>query len=241
MNLIFERGEREAPAGHALVYFRADDGAILATYILVPPIAFDLTKFMPTIMAGAMQGLEFGSAMATIPVPPIPEEVPGVEYLEALAVRRNDDLVFAGGTMHSDPMRQMADVSEAAREYSDLYGAAPQPEPQARPPEVIDFESARYAQMSEQEHLNELTALIGRLRESLTTGTPDREIERQIQRLTDQLPAKYRGSDLAAAASIPGERGQRLAELYLERSYKLYNEDYLDLERIDHEISALRE
>jgi hypothetical protein len=241
MNLIFERGQREAPVGHALVYFRADDGAILATYVSVPPIHFDLTKFVPGFLAGAMQGMDLSDAVVATPMPPVPEEVPSVEYLQTLAVRRHDDLVYAGGTMRSDPMRMAADAAEACRVYGDLYQEALPTEPAASPAEVIDFESARFGQMSEQEQLNELTALTGRLRDSLRSGEPDRDVERQMQRLADHLPAKYRVLDLIAAASIPGQRGQRLAELYLERSFKLFNEDYLDLERIDREINALRE
>jgi hypothetical protein len=59
--------------------------------------------------------------------------------------------------------------------------------------------------------------------------------------LAGTLPAKYRAPQLVAAAETPGERGEKLASLYLQRAYKLYREEYLDLERLDREIDALTE
>ena len=50
-----------------------------------------------------------------------------------------------------------------------------------------------------------------------------------------------RGETRVALLESVGRRKPRVAELYLERSYKLFNEDYLDLERIDREIDALAE
>jgi hypothetical protein len=104
---------------------------------------------------------------------------------------------------------------------------------------VVDADLARYAGMSEREKLNELTMLTGRLRDSMQRGLPDGEVERLIRSLAETLPAKYRVDAVLTAAKVPGERGQRLAQLHLERCYKLFNEDYLDLERIDREIEAV--
>jgi hypothetical protein len=241
MNVIFERGDREAPVGHALIYFRADD-RILATYVIAPPIEFNLTKYLPAPFAGAMQGMDLGDAMVSFPMPPILEEVGSFEYLQALASRRQDDLVYAGATMLSDPMRLMADAAEAAREYGELYRGSALPraeEPSSPEVAPADPDAARFGEMSERERLNELTRLTGRLRDSLRNDGADPEVERQMQQLADLLPAKYRAYELVNAAGIPGERGQQLAALYLERCYKLYNEEYLDLERIDREIAAI--
>jgi hypothetical protein len=74
MNLIFERGDRDVPSGHALIYFRAEDGAILATYVSVPPIPFNLGKFVPAFLAGAMEGLDLGSNMVTTRCLPAPKK-----------------------------------------------------------------------------------------------------------------------------------------------------------------------
>jgi hypothetical protein len=239
MQLIFERGNREDPVGHALVYFRTDDGAILATYVTVPPIAFDLTKFVPQFLSSMFGDMEMPEGVVATPVPPVPEQVAGVEYLHSLADRRADDLVFAGGTSRADPMRLVAEAQEAAREYGELYQAssgttASGPAPST--PDVFKFEG-----LTEEERLNELTRLIGRARDALRNGAPDDDVHGDLQSLAATLPAKYRGERLVTAAETPGERGERLASLYLQRAYKLYREEYLDLERIDREIDALSE
>lgn len=241
MQLLFERGNREAPLGHALIYFQGDDGSILATYVSVPPIAFDLSKFVPEFLAGALQGMDLGNSMVATPIPPIPEAVSSVDYLKALAERRGDDLVFAGGTYRSDPMRLAAEAGEAAREYAELYGANI---PSGGGEEMVTAapaETSGYADLTEGEKLNELTRLTGRLRDLLATGSSDESLEREMAALAATLPAKYRAERLVQAARTPGERSQRLAQLYLERSYKLLAEDYLDLQRIDREIDALAE
>lgn len=239
MHLIFERGDHDAPAGHALIYFRADDGAVLATYVTIFPIAFDMTQYMPGFLAEAMKGMELGGAVAT-PMPPMPEEISSVEYLQALAERRGDDLVFAGGTTRSDPMRGAADAAEAARSYNELYEGSTVPSPDAAPAPARDLDAERYSGMTEREKLDELRILTGRLRDSLRDGAPDVDVERQMRLLGDTLPAKYRVSALIDAARTPGDRGQKLAELLLVRSYKLLNEEYLDLEQIDRDIEAIQ-
>ncbi|MGI8824697.1 MAG: hypothetical protein ACR2JC_03450 [Chloroflexota bacterium] len=243
MNLVFERGDRSKPCGHALLYFQSDGGSIMATYVTVPPIKFDLSKFVPEMLASMFQGMDLsmGNEVMAPPVPPIPEEVPNRDYLGALADRRQDDLVYCGGIVTGDPMRLLAETQEAARSYGELYAAAAGPDPASFVTTTVpdDVGNERVAAMTEQERLNELTMLTGRLRDSLHSGEPDPELEQEMHQIAGFLPAKYRPHALVRAAVTPGEQGQRLAQLYLERSYKLFNEDYLDLERIDREIDAI--
>lgn len=241
MNLIFDRGDRDAPVGHALIYFRANDGTVLASYVSVPPIPFDLSKFMPGFMSQALQGVDFsGAGIVSPPMPPAAEEVESLEYLQALAERRHDDLVFAGGTMREDTMRLMAETQEAARLYGELYEAVPRPDVGSSVTPAPNADLARYQAMTDLEKINELNGLTGRLRDTLRFGQPDEEIVHTMEAIASLLPAKYRAQDLPSVASTPGDVGQHLAELYLERSYKLYREEYLDLERIDREIEAAR-
>lgn len=241
MDLVFERGDRGGPVGHALIYFQADSGAVLATYVSVPPIQFDLTNYVPGFLAGALQGMDLGDAMVAAPMPPIPEQVDSVDYLRALAARRQDDLVFAGRVGLSDPMRLAAEAAEAARAYGELYGANSTVVAEPVSTTVTEtVEVSPFADLSEGDRLKELTMLTGRLQDSLNNGTPDSDIERQMQQLAGLLPAKYRVGELIDAARQGGDRGRKLAGLYLERCYKLFNEDYLDLERIDREIEAAR-
>lgn len=240
MNLIFQRGTRELPVGHALIYFQGNDGSTLATYVSVPPIPFDLSKFVPGFLAGAMEGMDLGNAMVATPIPPIPEPVTSPEYLRALAERRQDDLVFAGGTMAGDPMRLAAETAEAARLYGELYGSSAQVPAAVPPTAPAAAEGMEYAGLSDLERIAELSSLTGLMRDSVASGAPDEAIERRMRALAAALPAKYRAGELIHAAALPGPTGQRLAELYLERAYKLHREEYLDLERIDREIEAMR-
>jgi hypothetical protein len=240
MQLIFERGNRDEPVGHALVYFQSEDGTVLATYVTVPPIAFDLTKFVPQFLSSMFQDMEMPEGVVATPVPPVPEEVPGVDYLRTLAERRSDDLVFAGGTSRSDPMRLVAEAQEAAREYGELYESGAGSSAPATPSPAAE-DLFKYEGLTEEERLNELTRLTGRARDALRDGTQDEEVRRDMQTLAGTLPAKYRADRLVGAAGTPGERAERLAALYLQRAYKLYREEYLDLERIDREIEALSE
>jgi hypothetical protein len=240
MNLVFERGDRSAPSGHALVYFRTGNDAVYAAYIIIPPIAFDPTEFTPPALAPLLANLDLGAMSMATPIPPIPQEVAGGEYLMALAERRNDDLIFAGSIVVSSPAMLIPEMGEAASQYNDLYRAAGVPDATPTPiPAASTPAPSRYDTMSEGEKINELTSLTGQLRDTLTRGRPDTEVLDAMRDLTASLPAKYRGSGLIRAAQQPGERGQHLAELYLERCYKLLREDYLDLERIDREIEAL--
>lgn len=244
MILDFRRGDRDAPVGHALVYFQGDSGTTLASYIMVPPIRMDISKYMPPMFSSMMQGIDLGDAITATPFPPIPEPVESENLLFTLAERRQDDLIYGGYMSEQDPMRLAAELSEVVQAYAQLYTSSVdvQPDVPAAPPSaaVTPSSASRYSGLSQQEQLNELTALTGRLRDSVAAGVPDSEVQAQMRELAVALPAKYRVPDLIEAASIPGDRGQRLAELYLERSFKLFHEDYLDLERIDRAIDENR-
>jgi hypothetical protein len=59
-----------------------------------------------------------------------------------------------------------------------------------------------------------------------------------MQRIARPLAEKYRSSELLAAAADPSERGAKLAQLYLERAFKLLDEEYAEIPRIE---KAIRE
>lgn len=241
MILDFRRGQRHAPVGHALVYFQGDGGAVMASYIMVPPIRMDIKKYLPPMFSNMMQGMDLDDAISATPFPPIPEAVESESLLHTLAERRKDDLIYGGYMSGQDPMRLAAELSEVVQAYAQLYTSAVEivsPPPSPEPASIITGSS--YSSFSQQEQLNELTALTGRLRDSVASGSADSEVQAQMRELAVALPAKYRVQDLIEAASTPGDRGQRLAELYLERSFKLFREEYLDLERIDNEIDENR-
>src|SRR5215213_1889372 len=97
MQLAFERGDPKRPRGHAMVYFRAasDPGTVLASYVVVPPISMDFSKFIPPMFAAQLPGI-LPSGPQVFPLPPIPEKVESLDWIQALADSRDDDLIDGG-------------------------------------------------------------------------------------------------------------------------------------------------
>jgi len=240
MTLQFERGDPNAPVGHALIYFRRSDGAVLATAAIVSPISMDVDTFMPPFLREMTQGMDISDAMSLVALPPIPQEVAGEDWLRLLAHRRQDDLVFGGTIGAGDMHSLMAGTAEALRAYADLYSVVHETDVavEVPTPPALEQDRERFSGMNQREQLDALSSLTGRLLDTLRSGVADLEVERQMRALAGLLAPKYRADELIEAIHQPGDRGQRLAELYIERAYKLYNEDYLDLERIDREIEA---
>jgi hypothetical protein len=54
------------------------------------------------------------------------------------------------------------------------------------------------------------------------------------------LPEKYRADQLIEAALRPDAQGNRLTQLYLQRAYKLVDEDYAAIPPLEREIRELR-
>ncbi|HLQ34189.1 MAG TPA: hypothetical protein VK457_16010, partial [Chloroflexota bacterium] len=54
--------------------------------------------------------------------------------------------------------------------------------------------------------------------------------------LAKHMPAKYWAERLIEAANTPGEAGGHLSQLYLERGYKLLDEDYAAVAQLDEQI-----
>jgi len=61
-----------------------------------------------------------------------------------------------------------------------------------------------------------------------------------MRRLAATLPEKYRAEQLVAAALRSDVEGAQLAELYLQRAYKLLDEDYISIPPIEQRIRELR-
>lgn len=247
MELHFERGQADAPAGHALVYFQnTADRTTLATYIVVLPIALQLAKYIPPMLAAQLPTFDLGSTGA-IPIPPIPEPVESLAYLGRIAELRRDDLIAAGPLNPGDVGRAMAVVSEVAQQYARMYesGLKRLPTTATEATESGDELSASdaiYGLMSEQQKLGELAKLAGQLRYAVD-GADRRQISDltvEMTRLARFLPPTYRVAEFIVAATRPGTAGRELAALYLDRCYKLGAEDYSSLAGIDREIERLR-
>ena len=245
MSLTFKRGEAGRPRGHALAYFEAPDGRIYAVYLVIPPIQIDLAKYMPPMLAGQ---LPIGAAaeVSAMPLPPIPEEVTGgLDAIERLAELRDDDVV-AGGSVDPKALdRLMMAAAEAGQEYARLYqswaSAAPAAPP-AREEPTYDVDEVLLSLESEHDRIARLARLVGQLRYAIDGGDAAmvEETAAEMARVGRSLPEKYRVDELLAAARATGAAGSELAQLHVERCYRLCREEYADVARIEAEIKRLR-
>ena len=242
MAVRFEVGDPQKPRGHALLYYRSTDDTILATYVVVLPIAIDPAKYIPPAFAARIAE---ASTVAATALPPIPEQMESFELVKRLAELRGDDLLD-GGVVNSDPERLMLQTHEIANEYAERYKSMVESLPQAsaapaEPVEPPDEDELRWVLLGEKERIGELAKLTGQLRYAVDGGDEHlrRATVQKVDRLRRHLPEKYRIGEFLAGAQRPGESGRRLAELYIDRCYKLSNEQYESLADLDREIAVL--
>lgn len=237
MAAAFEIGDSQRPKGHALLYFRLTNGDVVATYVVVLPIAINPAKYIPPAFAARMP--QQMSEVAATALPPIPEQMESADEVRRLARLRDDDLLD-GGVVENDPERLMLAAHQAAEVYAEQYQRALAAQP-AEPEPPPDEEMLRWMLMGEKERIGELAKLTGQLRYALDGGDEhlrDSTIG-QMEKLKAMLPEKYRLDEFLAAVQEPSDRGRRLAALYMDRCYKLSNEEYEALRDLDREIEAL--
>lgn len=245
MDIRFDQGNQDQPRGHAILYYRAGS-EILATYIVVLPLAVDFAKYVPPVLASQVKGtgLEEFSAFA---IPPAPEEVQSYEFLEELARRRGDDLVFGGEVWGNDFLEAAQRVNDAVQVYAQLYqrGMAVVQEAGALESgsSELSVDEVMFSLMSERDKLGELVKLVGKLQFAVegkdirVTG----EAENEILAMARHLPENYRIPNLIETTKGSVEHGSRLAQLYLERCYKLADEDYLGLQEVEKAMRELQD
>jgi hypothetical protein len=253
--LSFEQGASASPRGHALFYLRSasEPGVVLVSYLMVLPLTVDMTRYLPPFLAqslGAGQGGGLAGEQGAIAWPPIPERFESHERLRALATARGDDLID-GGTINPDQVEALVSaVGRAASEYFSLYSSTTAAALDAGSSEAssaedsaasLDVDEVLYSLLGDHERLSELVKLVGVLRDAVESGDR-RRIEQStadLQKLGRHLAPKYRFEALLSAATRTGERGRRLAELYVERCYRVANEDYAGLGDVETRIESL--
>ena len=252
MQLAFERGDPKRPRGHAVVYFRAssDSNTILASYVVVPPISMDFSKFIPPMFAAQLPGI-LPSGPQVFPLPPIPEKVESMVWVEALAASRDDDLVHCGSVDPMDIQRLLTLMTEVASEYGKLYEnrapidtGSPTTTPSAddSPVSNVDVDELFMSLMSDSEKVNRLAKMTGTVRYAVDGRDQAllAETVEEMERVGRHLAFRYRVAELIAAASDPRPESGKLAELLLQRCYKLAVEEYDALKALDAEIDALK-
>ena len=248
MSLSFEHGDPEAPLGHAIIYFRSGPQDILATYALVLPIPMDMGKYLPPLLANQLGGAVdqvFGEGMGSFAAPPVPEKVESVEYLSQLASLRGDDLIFGGDIVLGDAAAAMHEASEAAQQYTDTYrryiDTTPRP---ALPQESGQPEAVHhvlYQLMGDRERLAELSKLVGTMRFAAERGDHEliEETDGSLLALKRLLPDHYWVDRVRNGARDTSETAARLVQLYVDRCYRLLEQDFTAVATLESQIADL--
>jgi hypothetical protein len=249
MQLSFERGDPARPRGHALVYFRAaaDPNQILASYVVVPPISMDFGRYVPPMFAAQLGGM-LPTGPSAFPLPPFPEGVQSYAWVEETAASRGDDLIDGGTVDATDVQRLLMVMTEIASEYAALYEkravGAPEPEPEREPSALpsVDVDELFLSLMSDREKVEKLARLTGTLRYAVEgqDRTLLEDTVGEMERIGRNLADRYRVAELIAAARDPEPRAGKLAEVLLQRCFKLAAEEYDALAALDRQIEALR-
>lgn len=252
--LTFRAGDPNRPRGHALVFFRDGESPdqVWATYLVVTPIKMDLGKYIPAAFASQLAGQLSGAAPSAYPLPPVPEKFEGgLPGLDHLAELRSDDLIDGGTLRMSDPLYALQPVTDIGAQYAERCTSFFASEPIAASSDVaagpsgsgVDVDDLLLQVMPDREKIGRLARLAGTLRYAIEGGDT-RLIDETVgdmQRVTRHLTDKYRPGELIAAARAPGPKAAQLAELYLERCYRLVEEDYAALADLDSRIEQLKE
>src|SRR5918992_1320688 len=255
MDLTFERGNPQQPKGHALVYFRVDTepDKVYATYVVTLPVKADLAKYVPPFLATHLGNLPLNDFSA-FAMPPMPEPVDSYQELERLCRLRDDDLVYVTSMFSFDLPRMMEAVTEAVQSYSQLCGDFFN---QASAGEREALETGReganegvsyqvnevlFSLMSENDKLTELSRLLGKLRfaqEGHDTAVM-REVTEEIAALGRHLPEEFQVPSLLVAAQDASAKGAKLAQLYLDRCFRLSAGDSSSVHSLDGQIQSLK-
>jgi len=248
----FELGEPERARGHAILYFRdpSDPARVWATYLVVPPIRLDLSKYVPPLLAAQMPAglMGMSESPSVYPLPPFPEAMEGLDQLRQLALARADDLIDGGVLPVSDLSRLMLAVSEMGERYGALYeralaNPAEPPAPAAQPSEGhLDVDEILLDVMTPAERIGRLARALGTLRYAVEGGDVAlaRDTLAGMEKIGRRLAPSYRVDELLVAAQDPSSQGRLLAELYVQRCYKLAGEDYAAVAELEQRIAAAR-
>ena len=247
MDVVFDRGNREAPKGHALLYFRSNQNPdeIWATYLVILPITVDVSKYVPPFLMNQVGDIG-PKDLSAFAFPPAPEIVDSYGFIENLAVARDDDILTAGTINPNDVASAMMAVNDAVQWYADIYTEIVSPE---EPAELaadyaatgLGVNEVLYGLMSDTDKLSELTTLVGRLRYAGEGNGESmmREAEGDLTLLSKHMPDNHQVDRLIEMAKLNDKLGIQLTELYLKRCFHLVQEEYVKLGQVEQEIKEL--
>lgn len=245
MQLTFDRGSASQPRGHALLYFRdaVNSNSLLATYVVILPVAMDVTKYIPPMLASQMAEIS-ASDFSVFAVPPVPEPMESLEHIRRLADLRDEDVVDGKSIPMNDLSQAIEVVNDAIQSYSLLYSEYVAQASSSHHAEESGTEAVSdvlYSLMSERDKLSELSKLVSTLR-----FASERDDARLIQdteavsrTLTKYMPQQYLVDRIIQSAKDPSPHGTHLTRLYLDRCYRLCDEDYSSIRDLDQAIKDL--
>ncbi len=252
--LTFRLGDPDRPRGHALVFFRDSDSPdeVWATYLVVAPIKMDLGKYIPAAFATQLSGQLAAQVPAAYPLPPVPEKFEaGLGALEQLAELRADDLIDGGTLRMSDPLYALQPVTDIGTQYAEscttYFASRPLPAESAVAAveggkSDVDVDELLLQVMPDREKIGRLARLTGTLRYAIEGGDKRLmdETVAEMERVGRHLSDKFRPAELIASARSPSPRSAQLTELYLERCYRMVDEDYGALADIERRIDEIK-
>ncbi len=242
MDLTFDLGSSQRPRGHALLYFHGrEDHRVVATYMLVLPIKMDIGKYIPPLLASQFGAMPMED-LTTFAAPPMPEEVQDVSELERLAKLRDDDLVYGGTLNLSDVGSAIQATNEAVQAYARLHDAYRKTQPVAGPEgdsAGADVQRVVYQLLSERDRLGELSRMVGTVRFALDRDDQElvKETDASLESLQELLPERYWVERVRSAAHDMSDTGATLAQLYVERCYKLLDQEYDAVQELERRIA----
>jgi hypothetical protein len=262
MTMQFLRGNVRRPRGHAILIARSSSNprVVYCTYCVVPPVPMSIAKFLPPMFTSQIPAEELREAAnisgGSMPIPPMLEEASSLAYLERLAERRDDDLCDIGSVNSTDEMSRMQMAIMSSNEYGQLYTSSMADLTEKNPAALssstsaggdagalddVDADELMLQTMPDRQKLAELGKLIGTARYAIDghDNALVQETRKKMQRIANLLAAKYRGTELVAAATNPNAQGTRLSELYLGRAFKLLDEEYAEIPSIERAIRDL--
>ena len=253
MSVEYHRGDWAKPKGHAFIYLRnsLNHEEVWATYLVVLPITVDLSKYVPPFLMNQIGEMD-AKDLSAFAFPPAPEQVSGYEAIEKMAEVRDDDILYVGTHSPSDVTGAMSRVSEAVQSYSEEYariagsstvGGETQGDDSDAEVEELSVSDVLYGLMSDSDKLSELSKLIGRLRFAVD-GSDERlisETETEIAMVANHLPQSHNIPQLIEAVKSNDRHSAELADIYLQRSYHLVQEDYAKLTDIEGRIKELED
>ena len=211
----------------------------------------DLGKYIPAAFASQLAGQLAAAGPSAYPLPPVPEKYEGgLDALERLAELRNDDLIDGGTLRMSDPLYALQPVADIGAQYAEqcasYVASHPLDQPVTRPVAAaaggMDVDDLLLQVMPDRDKVARLARLTGTLRYAIDGGDARQASETvgDMERVARHLTDKYRPEELIAAARSAGPRAAELAELFLERCYRLLDEDYAALADLDRQIDELK-